>query len=66
MEYEVIEEELKCPYCNCDIETDESTDLGFEGDYCWIEMQGHCPECKTDFEWEEIYDFTRVQRLREI
>jgi endogenous inhibitor of DNA gyrase (YacG/DUF329 family) len=62
----MCETELKCPHCGCDLESDACYDRGCEGDYCYISMEGFCPECNRQFRWDEIYDFTGFQNLREM
>ena len=55
-----------CPYCDCDLYTDDCFDIEYDSGENISHWVGHCPECGKDFRWEEVYLFDRVENLVEV
>lgn len=56
----------KCPYCNTELEADESYDFSIEDDHTIDRVAGHCPLCRKEFQWEEIYKYHSCKNLEEV
>lgn len=59
-------DEVKCPKCGCELETDDTIDIDHEGSYISCLVVGHCPKCGADYHWTEYFEFDRVSNLMEI
>lgn len=56
-----------CPYCERELEIDESYSLEIEDiDKAINRVVGHCPNCNREFQWEEIYEYSHFSNLEEI
>ena len=59
-------DEVKCPKCGCELETDDTIDIDHEGSYISCLVVGHCPKCGAVYHWTEYFEFDRVSNLMEI
>lgn len=56
----------KCPYCNEELNYIEMCRSGNMGDYYYEAWAGSCPKCKKYFSWDEIYNLSSCENLKEI
>lgn len=49
---------MKCPYCDVELEIEDSVDISIGWDTLRESVIGICPKCEKNFMWDRIYNFT--------
>ena len=57
----------KCPNCNKELSITDCSNFEFFGTNKIITtMEGICHNCKKEYLWQEIYEFKKIKKLKEI